>query len=138
MDELGGCLCGAIRYVCSEAPLSAYHCHCRDCQKASGSAFATCLLMKESAVRLTTGEPRQFEVETDSGNLLTRLFCGNCGSQLFSKIAHYPRLRVVKAGTLDDPSWLKPEMHIWTSSTQPWLRLDDQLPRHAKAVEESS
>ena len=138
MENLGGCLCGAVRYTCSEAPLTAYHCHCRDCQKASGSAFATCLLMKESAVRLTSGEPRQFEVETDSGNRLTRLFCGNCGSQLFSKISQYPKLRVVKAGTLDDPSWLKPERHIWTSSMQPWLGLDDQLPCFAKGVERSS
>ena len=132
MDHQGGCLCGAVRYVCSEAHLAVYNCHCRDCQKASGAAFATCLIMKKSAVQVTTGQPCAFEVESEGGKALTRLFCGNCGSQLFSTPSH-PKLRIVKAGTLDDPSWLKPEQHIWTSSMQPWLRLDDQLPCHAKA-----
>jgi hypothetical protein len=132
MDGRGGCLCGAVRYLCNEAPVSVYHCHCRDCQKASGAAFATCLLMNESAVEVTAGRPRQFSVESADGKVVTRLFCGDCGSQLFTQAAVLPNLRIVKAGTLDDASWLKPEVHLWTSTKQPWLALSDQLPCHEK------
>ena len=119
-----------MRYLCSEAPAQVYHCHshCRDCQKASGAGFATCLVMSESAVDVTAGRPRQFTVKSADGNTVTREFCGDCGSPLFTRAAILPDLRIIKAGTLDDASWLKPRMHLWTSTKQPWLGLGDQLP----------
>ncbi|MBW2275479.1 MAG: GFA family protein [Deltaproteobacteria bacterium] len=127
MTGNGGCLCGAVRYLCSEAPVQVYHCHCRDCQKASGAAFATCLVVSESAVDVTAGRPRQFNVKSAEGNTVTREFCGDCGSPLFTRAAMLPDFRIIKAGTLDDASWLKPRMHMWTSTKQPWLALGDQL-----------
>ena len=123
----GGCLCGAIRYECHEDPIYTYHCHCRDCQRTSGAGFITCIEMNEPAFSITAGEPASYEVETEAGNRLTRYFCSNCGSQLFSTGTGFPT-RIIKAGSLDDPSSITPIVHIWTASQQPWIKLCDGVP----------
>lgn len=128
----GGCRCGAIRYQCSAEPMMAAFCHCRDCQYASGGPFSSVLIVPSASLALTKGEPRAFTLTAESGSDVTREFCGTCGTPLFSKLAANPAFGVVKAATLDDPSWVQPSMHIWTDSAQPWAPLSGDLPRFAK------
>ena len=124
----GGCRCGQVRYRCSAEPMFTGHCHCRDCQYASGGAYSTILVVATSALE-TTGELNGYTVDTDSGNNATRKFCPTCGSPVLTELSVNPAMMALKAGTLDDPSWLKPSMHIWTASGQPWTETSPELPK---------
>ena len=126
----GGCLCGSVRYECSAEPITMGNCHCRDCQQATGSAYASGLLVPHSAVTIT-GEVKYYDVIGDSGNLVGRGFCPNCGSRLFSK-PPMAELMGIMAGSLDDPSWFCPTMNIYTDSAQPWVYMNPDLPKFAK------
>ena len=123
----GGCLCQAVRYEFSTEPLMAVHCYCRDCQKATGSAFATVFGISQAAFRLLQGEPGEFTVTANSGRAVTRQFCKVCGSPLFTKAEMAPGLIFIKAGSLDDPSWLTPSVNCWTSRAQPWAPIASEL-----------
>ena len=127
----GGCLCGAVRYACSAEPMFSGHCQCTDCRKDSGTGHGSHLAVPKGAVTIS-GESKIFEKSADSGNTVTRRFCPECGSPLFSELSASPGLMIIKVGSLDDPSWAKPTMNIWTDSAQPWCELSDELPRHGK------
>lgn len=131
-SSTGGCMCGAIRYECNAEPIATAYCHCRDCQRASGGGFSTVVLAPNPAVKITKGQPKAYSVKAESGNTVTRKFCGECGSPLFSELSASPALMVIKAASLDDPSGLKPAMNIWTDSAQPWAYLDPNLPKFPK------
>jgi hypothetical protein len=77
----GGCACSAIRYECDADPVMMMNCHCRDCQKASGSAYAAIVVVPKAAVKIR-GEPRYHKVVAQSGKATQRGFCPNCGSQI--------------------------------------------------------
>ena len=128
----GGCACGAIRYECSASPLFALNCHCRDCQRATGTAYASILRVPATAFRVTKGEPRFYTVTADSGNTVSRGFCSECGSPLFSRPSAMPEIVGVRAGSLDDPSWHRPAADIFTKSAQPWDYMDPELPKHPR------
>ncbi len=119
----GGCLCGAIRYEVSAAPIMMASCHCRDCQKATGAAYFPALAVPSAALRVQ-GEPRTFAVEADSGNQVTRAFCGLCGSTLWGWSSANPDGRNISAATLDEPERFTPMAHVFAASAQPW----DQVP----------
>ncbi|MBV9587669.1 MAG: GFA family protein, partial [Alphaproteobacteria bacterium] len=108
----GGCLCGALRYEISEAPLMAYACHCTDCQHLTSSAFSLGITVRDRAFRLTQGEPRLLQKIADSGRAVTRWVCPECSCWLTSSpqpaAAPGETIRRVRAGTLDDTSWLQP------------------------------
>jgi hypothetical protein len=127
----GGCMCGAIRYECSADPLLALNCHCRDCQRSTGSAFASVLAVPKDALKIT-GEPKYYDVKADSGNMISRGFCPECGSPLFTKLSARADMMGIKAASLDDPSWHKPAMDIYTSSAQPWDHMNPDLPKSPK------
>jgi hypothetical protein len=118
LPQTGGCQCGKIRYEFSEEPQLVYTCHCIDCQRLTSSAFSMGIVVSNGAFRLMGIEPRQLQRIADSGRVNTRLVCPECGSW----ICGAPRdgLVRVRAGTLDDTSWLRPTRHIWTRSKQPW------------------
>ncbi len=117
----GGCLCGAVRFHFDRAAVvGSNHCHCRDCQRATGSAFATFCMVPDAAFELERGQPRGFTVKGESGGDVTRSFCGDCGSQLYSNVAVMPGFMFVKSGALDDASWMEPASDFWGSSAQPW------------------
>lgn len=120
----GGCLCGAVRYAIEGEPAAAVVCHCTHCQKQSGSAFSTILGVPEAQVAII-GEPAVYADSGESGKSVDRLFCGTCGSPLFSKVEVSPGLLWVKAGTLDDTSSFAPAAHIWTRSRQCWVDTGD-------------
>jgi len=119
LPQHGGCQCGKIRYEIAEAPTLVYTCHCKDCQRLTGTAFSLGLVVAESAFRRSGTEPRSLQRMSDSGRVNTRWVCPKCGSWFASP----PRdgMIRVRAGTLDDTSWLRPTRHIWTRSKQPWV-----------------
>ena len=126
----GGCLCGAVRYECTHDVRGIVVCHCKDCRKASGSAAAYNSRVPAESITFTQGQPRTYVVTADSGHALKRLFCENCGSQLFSQREHLPQFYAIKVGSLDDPSALEISRHIWTRSAMPWVPLDPDVPHH--------
>ncbi|MBV9044244.1 MAG: GFA family protein [Alphaproteobacteria bacterium] len=136
----GGCRCGAIRYEVSAEPMATMNCHCRDCQYASGTGFSTVAVVPAAAFKLTKGEPRRFTVKGDSGQDITRCFCEVCGTPLFSEPPG-GQIMVVKAGSLDDPSWLKIGGALYTKSAQPWAHIDpnglkfERMPPGAPGVQ---
>ena len=111
--ETGRCICGAVRFRFDRGAVrSSNHCHCRDCQRATGSAFATFCVVPETAFEIESGQPRSFTVKADSGGRVTRSFRGDCGSQLYSTVTVMPGFVFVKAGLLDDASRMKPQADI--------------------------
>ena len=125
----GGCACGAIRYECTAEPLYMGNCHCRDCQRATGSAYFPAVGMAATAVRLLTGTPAVYEKLADSGHTMRRMFCGQCGAPVFLTNSARSNLVVLYAGSVDDPSWIRPTRDIYTASAQPWDHLDPTLPK---------
>ncbi len=128
----GGCACGAIRYTCGGTPVAMLSCHCRDCQRFSGAAFASGIVVHVADI-VVTGEPATFVVTADSGGATTRSFCGTCGSQLFTRGELVPHLMSIRFASLDDPSGFKPAVDIWTSSAQPWVSLDPEIPHVSRS-----
>ena len=124
LPQTGGCSCGALRYEITRAPNAVYTCHCTVCQRMTGSAFSTGLVVAAEAFRLSGAEPRTFRRTADSGRAVVGWLCPKPGS------APPPgALATVRAGTLDDTSWLRPTLHFWTRSAQPWVVLpaEDQI-----------
>ncbi len=129
----GGCLCGAVRYECTAEPVAVYYCHCTDCQKASGTAFHTGVFVPVDAFTIVQGEAATYERPSDAGNTVTHAFCRDCGAPLYVFSSARTTHRSIKAGSLDDSSWLKPEFHIWTQSETPWAIIDGVAERHAQS-----
>ena len=121
----GGCLCGAVRYEARGEPYSSGVCHCRTCQRSNGAPMVAFFSNKLSDFTLT-GEVRRHR----SSGHGERLFCGDCGTQLFFDDARYPDEIDIATVTLDDPAAVPPAFHIWTRSQIPWVKLDDGLPRY--------
>ncbi|HJU18853.1 MAG TPA: GFA family protein [Stellaceae bacterium] len=126
----GGCLCGAVRYESSGEPVFALLCHCRDCQRQSGSAYNAALRVPAAGFRVTRGAPKLYVKTADSGNTVTRAFCPECGSPLFLRVSARPDLVGIRVGTLDDPSGFRPEADIFVKSAQPWDHMNPELPKY--------
>ena len=123
---IGGCQCGEIRYRLEAEPLELTVCHCRECQRQSGSAFGMSLSIPAGAFKLLSGKLRFFEVVCDSGRIKSCAFCPNCGTRIYHRT---DAGLSVKAGTLDDASRLQPTAHYWTSRKQPWVAIPDEVRR---------
>lgn len=131
----GGCMCGAIRFECAAEPLVSFNCHCRDCQKATGSAFTPAVIVPANSLRVT-GQAKHHSVKADSGSTMTRSFCPQCGSRLFGQTSRRPEMIGILAGALDDPTRHRPTVEFWTSSAQPWDHMDpaiQKLPKNPPA-----
>ncbi|MBS1174482.1 MAG: aldehyde-activating protein [Burkholderiaceae bacterium] len=129
-NKTGQCLCGAIRYQITEEPLATRVCWCHDCQRIASNG--TVNIMVPTGALHIQGEPQTFVSVADSGNRITRRFCPQCGSHLFANSSARPQFTVVRVGTLDDPSSIKPTMNIWTVSAPSWACLDTQLENVAQ------
>src|SRR5215831_13362871 len=123
----GGCACGAIRYECSEAPLAMFNCHCKDCQRASGGAFVTVALVRETALNIVVGRPKYHRVIGESGRWTDRGFCSDCGTPLFATGEVAPGYISIKPGSLDDASWFSPTIDTWAPSAPTWLHLNPDI-----------
>ena len=121
----GGCLCGQIRYRITSEPGASRICWCKDCQRISANGTVNVIFPTASIeISGTTGQHRK---TADSGNQVTRRFCPACGTHLFSDTTGRPGSTVVRTGTLDDPSAIKPTAIIWSGSAPSWACLDRSL-----------
>ena len=125
MGLTGGCLCGAVRYELSTDPMMCVACHCKNCQRQAGSILSVIIGVPKGSVE-TTGELKTYNDTGDSGSTVKRQFCPECGSPVFSIVAHPPGMMFVKAGTLDDTSGLNPSFHCYTKSKQAWVDVSDR------------
>ena len=131
----GGCHCGNVRYSCTAQPEFTFFCHCNDCQRTAGSPFSVELMITSDSF-VVRGDLDTYTVMGDSGKDVHRRFCANCGSGIYLEGDADPGYVFLKVGTLDDASWVKPDMHIYTSAQQPWVEMGDTLPRFEKAPPE--
>jgi hypothetical protein len=129
----GGCACGALRYRLKAKPIVVHCCHCTWCQRESGSAFAVNAFIEASEVELTKGAPMQKTLPSLSGKGQVFWRCADCGVTVWSNYADAgPRFNFVRVGTLDDPSRVPPDIHIYTSTKQPWVVLPENVPAVAE------
>lgn len=127
MSDEGGCACGTVRYRLTSEPLFVHCCHCLNCQRQTGGAFAINLLIEADRVALLTGEPQPVDVPRDDGSAQRIFRCPSCQIAVFSEYG-WPELLFVRGGTLDDPSVVSPDVHIYTRSKLPWVALPDGTP----------
>src|SRR5689334_17906252 len=123
----GGCACGAVRYRLTSDPLFVHCCHCLNCQRQTGSAFVINLLIEADRVELLAGEPEGVDVPRDDGSSQRIFRCPSCRVGVFSEYGR-PQLRFVRAGTLDDPADVTPDVHIYTRSKVGWVTLPESVP----------
>jgi hypothetical protein len=118
----GGCSCGAIRYEITSFPFLLYTCNCTDCQTASGSAFALNMPVATTGFRIVKGEPKPWHHTSPRDVAVTSWFCGDCGGRIYGERSGRPDTMNLRAGTLDDTTWLKPIGHFYLRSAQGWVR----------------
>jgi hypothetical protein len=127
----GRCLCGQVQYTANADPAIIAVCHCKNCQKQTGTAFSVMVGIPKSALSIQ-GKLKRFRDTGDSGQAVDRNFCPECGSPIITDVAVMPELTFIKAGTLDDTSWLDPKMHIYCDSAQHWSRIPEDSQTFAK------
>jgi len=123
----GQCLCGAVKYQCTSAAGPAGYCHCDDCRRCTGSAFNISVRLDAAAFRIISGQLKGFTKRGDSGGELTRHFCVNCGSPIYTSSPRHPEYVFVKAGTMDEPALVIPAHQAWVRSAVPWSCIDPKL-----------
>jgi hypothetical protein len=126
----GGCDCRGIRYRMKSAPMFVHCCHCRWCQRETGTAFALNALIESDRIELLSGDPVAVLTPSQSGKGQKIFRCPDCQIALWS---HYATavgdaIGFVRVGTLDDPDRLAPDIHIFTASKQPWVMLAGDVP----------
>ena len=131
MSNTGGCLCGDVTYSVEGEPVMNFICHCKNCQKQSGSAFSINLVYPKPQFK-HEGELSTYVDKSQAGRPLMRQFCENCGTPVFSSLPHMPDIVVLKVGTLDDNSTYSPAAEIWCSSKQNWVDFEQNYPEFAE------
>jgi len=124
----GGCLCGAVRYEWRGTETSASYCHCPDCQKATGGPYTVGVGVAATGLTICCGQTKGYTKMADSGRPITREFCPECGSPLFTRGESCPGLVWIKAGSLDEPQLIRPTHQTWVQMAVPWAYLDKGLP----------
>lgn len=127
----GGCSCGTVRYRLASRPMFTHCCHCLDCQKQTGSAFAINALIETARIEMLAGEPVAIEMPSPSGRGHEIHRCPKCQVAVWSNYGRRSYLRFVRVATLDQPHAIEPDAHIFTRSKVPWVR----LPEGARAFE---
>ena len=129
----GGCTCRTIRYRMTSSPLFVHCCHCRWCQRETGTAFALNAMIEADRVVLLNGTPEAVNIPTNSGKGQKVSRCPTCRIAVWSNYAGAgDAIRFVRVGTLDNPDALPPSIHIFTSSKQPWVVLPAGTPAVAE------
>ena len=123
----GGCACGAVRYRLASDPLFVHCCHCLNCQRQTGSAFAINMLIEADRLEVLAGELQPVDAPRDDGSMQRIYRCPSCQIAVYSEYTR-PEVRFVRAGTLDAPSSVAPDIHIFTKSKLPWVTLPESVP----------
>ncbi len=131
----GGCICGAVRYEITRPPGMVYTCHCTDCQRATSGAFSIGVVVADAALVVTGAELKPIPRVADSGRVTAYWVCPECGTWIGGGgkkpgQAATGGPRIIRGGTLDDTSWLRPTVHFWTRSAQKWVVLPEGGQRH--------
>jgi hypothetical protein len=121
----GACFCGAVKYRLTSAPMFVNCCHCTDCQRQTGGAFAINALIERARVEVLEGEPVRTTVPTDSGRFHDIWRCGQCHTALWSDYGRRGTVAFVRVSTLEDRHAIEPDAHIFTRSKVPWVRLPE-------------
>jgi hypothetical protein len=125
----GGCSCGEIRYRLTNNPLVVHACHCRDCQKITGSAFVINMWIERQYFEASGAKPKSYLTMGGSGKEHEASFCGKCGTYVWSRYSIVPANALfVRAGTLDNPKAVKPDYHLFTRYKLPWVVLPEGAP----------
>ncbi len=123
----GGCACGAVRYRLASEPLFTHCCHCLNCQRQTGSAFVINLLIEANRVELLAAAPQPVDVPRDNDSKQRIYRCPTCQVPVYSDYGR-PEVLFVRGGTLDQPSGVTPDVHIFTKSKLSWVTLPDSVP----------
>ena len=130
----GRCQCGAIEYALEGNPLTCYTCHCNGCQTSTGTAFTLSMIVNDSDINIIKGRPSKVEY-LQNGNEVQRHYCESCATTIWLSSDNVPGFAAIKPGTFDDNSWYRPIAHLWLSSAQPWLILNDDIPKYKEQPE---
>ena len=128
----GSCYCGAAKFEIRGRLLAFLNCHCPDCRKFTGSAFAPVLAVESEGFTVTSGEDNLIRYPSSPGK--ERCFCKTCGCHVFSRAEQRPGMIIVRAGSLDDDPHMQPQCHIWTSMKAPWHEICDSIPQHPEGL----
>ena len=123
----GHCLCGAVRFTIRAEPVGTGQCHCKDCQRASGTGHMSLARFKAEDVTMT-GETASFAVTADSGNINTRHFCPKCGGRLYGQNSAFPGILNISAGCIDDNSWFVPGRVVYAKDRPAWDVTSTEVP----------
>jgi hypothetical protein len=126
------CHCGALAVDCAGEPAKVSLCHCRDCQRRTGSLFSVAAFFPRTAVRLVSGSARSHRRNSASGKDVTFHFCRDCGTSLWWEADRLPHLIGVAAGAFADPDFPMPEQAVWARDRHRWLTLPDAIPEHPR------
>lgn len=124
----GGCSCGCVRYELLSAPMFVQCCHCLDCQRQTGGPFVINAIIEADRMRTTAGEPVGIPVPAPSGEPHIIFRCPSCQVAVWSDYGNKGWRRFVRVGTLDDPTALRPQAHVFTRTKQPWMMLSPDAP----------
>ena len=128
----GKCLCGDVTLKVTGEPVVQGNCHCTDCKKNTGAAFATILFFKDEQVSFLSGETSSFQYTADSGNKKTKEFCMKCGSLVYGINTGRPGIKSIYIGVLDDGSFASPQFNVYTSRILPFVTIDESLDNFEK------
>jgi len=128
----GGCLCGFVRYEYNGKTGPSSYCHCDDCKRATGGPYTVGVLSEAGKLRILYGKVKGYTTVADSGRKVTREFCPECGSPLFTRAEKCPDQVFIKAGSLDEPEVVSPSYQTWTERAVTWAYLDKSLIGYPK------
>jgi len=124
----GGCFCRSVRYRLTSEPMFVHCCHCLNCQSQTGSAFVINAIIETDRIEILSGELVVTELLSGTGDPHDVYRCPDCLVAVWSDYGRRPGLRFVRVGTLDDPTAIAPDVHIFTRSKQPWVGLPEDVP----------
>jgi len=124
----GRCLCGSVRYEYVGEVKGSSYCHCDDCRRATGGPYTVGVQVDSDKLRMVTGQVKGYTAIADSGRKITREFCPECGSPLFTRAEKWPENVYLKAGCIEESELIKPSCQTWTKCAVPWAYIDTTLP----------
>lgn len=128
MKQTGSCACGAFKYEVSSEPKGVAACHCKACQRRTGSAFGMGVFFNAKNVEILSGNYGNYMHTADSGRSKTNMFCKSCGTTVMWTAEAMPDGIAIAGGTFDDTAWIQPKLHAWASQSHAWFTFPEDIP----------